>query len=61
MDQPAGAVRKAFESHKKWAAFKNVPPGELAVSLRIITRTGDSKRICKAAFDTPIAKFGFKA
>jgi 3-isopropylmalate dehydrogenase len=56
---PPEAVRKAFESHKKWGAFKNVPAAELAVSLRVITREA-SRRICKAAFE--YAKtFGYKS
>lgn len=56
---PPENVRKAFETHKKWAAFKNVPPAEMAVSLRIITREG-SRRICKAAFEYA-RKFGYQS
>ena len=56
---PPEAVRKAFESHKKMAAFKDVPGADLAVSLRIITR-GASERICKAAFEYA-KKFGYKS
>ena len=56
---PPDIVRKAFESHKKYSAFKNVPPAELAVSLRIITRTA-SQRICRAAFEYA-RKFGYKS
>lgn len=56
---PPEPVRKAFESHKKWGAFKNVPPAEMAVSLRVITR-GASHRICKAAFEYA-KKFGYKS
>jgi 3-isopropylmalate dehydrogenase len=56
---PPDIVRKAFESHKKYGAFKNVPPAELAVSLRIITRTA-SQRICRAAFEYA-RKFGYKS
>lgn len=56
---PPDNVRKAFETHKKMAAFKDVPGADLAVSLRIITR-GASERICKAAFEYA-KKFGFKS
>jgi 3-isopropylmalate dehydrogenase len=56
---PPEPVRKAFETHKKWAAFKNVPPAEMSISLRIITRTA-SHRICKAAFEYA-KKFGYKS
>jgi isocitrate dehydrogenase (NAD+) len=56
---PPEAVRKAFESHKKWGAFKEVPPEEMAVSLRVITREA-SRRICKAAFEYA-KKFGYKS
>jgi len=56
---PPAEVRKAFESHKKFAAFKNVPPADLAVSLRVITREA-SRRICHAAFEYA-KKFGYKS
>lgn len=56
---PPDVVRKAFETHKKMAAFKNVPSADMAVSLRIITR-GASERICKAAFEYA-KKFGYKS
>lgn len=56
---PPEHVRKAFESHKKWGAFKSVPPEEMAVSLRIITRSA-SRRICHAAFEYA-RKFGYKS
>jgi isocitrate dehydrogenase (NAD+) len=56
---PPENVRKAFESHKKWGAFKKVPAAELAVSLRVITRQA-SRRICKAAFEYA-RKFGYKS
>ncbi len=56
---PPEPVRKAFESHKKFAAFKNVPPSDLSVSLRIITREA-SRRICHAGFEYA-KKFGFKS
>lgn len=56
---PPENVRQAFASNKKWGAFKNVPPEELAVSLRVITREA-SRRICKAAFEYA-KKFGYKS
>ncbi len=56
---PPENVRQGFASHKKWAAFKNVPPEDMAVSLRIITRTA-SERICKAAFEYA-KKFGYRS
>jgi isocitrate dehydrogenase (NAD+) len=56
---PPEPLRQAFATHKKWAAFKDVPPAELAVSLRVITRRA-SERICKAAFDYA-RKFGYKS
>lgn len=56
---PPEPVRKAFATHKKWGPFANVRPEDLAVSLRVITRTA-SERICKAAFDYA-RKFGYKS
>ncbi len=56
---PPEPVRKAFESHKKWAAFKNVDGAGLAVSLRVITREA-SRRISKAAFEYA-KKFGYRS
>ena len=56
---PPEPLRRAFETHKKWAAFKNLPPADVAVSLRIITREA-SHRICKAAFEYA-KKFGYKS
>jgi isocitrate dehydrogenase (NAD+) len=56
---PPEPVRKAFESHKKWAAFKNVDGKDLAVSLRVITRQA-SHRICRAAFEYA-EKFGYQS
>ena len=46
---PPAAVREAFATHPKWKPFANVPGGELAVSLRIITRRA-CVRIVDAAF-----------
>jgi 3-isopropylmalate dehydrogenase len=56
---PPEPLRKAFETHKKWAAFKSAPGADLAVSLRVITREA-SRRICKAAFEYA-KKFGYKS
>jgi len=47
---PPEAVRKAFETHKKFAPFKNVPGEDLAISSRIFTRRA-CYRICKAGFE----------
>jgi len=46
---PPAVVRDAFATHPKWKPFANVPGGELAVSLRIITRRA-CLRIADAAF-----------
>jgi 3-isopropylmalate dehydrogenase len=54
---PPPAVCQAFATHKKWAAFQDVPPAELAVSLRVITRAA-TQRICQAAFEYA-RKFGY--
>ena len=56
---PPEPVRKGFETHKKWGAFKALPPADVAVSLRVITREA-SRRICKAAFEYA-KKFGYKS
>ncbi len=46
---PPDEVRKALETHKKMAAFRDVPSADLAVSTRIFTR-GACRRIAEAAF-----------
>jgi 3-isopropylmalate dehydrogenase len=56
---PPEPVRQAFGSHKKWAAFRDVPPADLAVSLRVITRQA-SERICRAAFEYA-RRYGYKS
>jgi len=56
---PPEAVRKAFETHKKFAPFKNVPGEDLAISSRIFTRNA-CRRICKAAFEHA-KQFGYKS
>ena len=43
-------VRDALATHPKWKPFKDVPPAEIAVSTRIMTRAGCA-RIVKAAFE----------
>ena len=43
-------VRKAMNLHPKMKAFKDVPPNELAVSTRVMTKKG-CERICRAAFE----------
>jgi len=47
---PPAEVRKAFETHPKMKAFKNVPSPDLAISSRIFTRKA-CYRICRAAFE----------
>ncbi len=56
---PPEALRSAFATHKKWGAFKSVPPADVAVSLRVITREA-SRRIGRAAFEYA-KKFGYKS
>jgi len=56
---PPEPVRQAFGSHKKWTAFRDVPPADLAVSLRVITRQA-SERICRAAFEHA-KRYGYKS
>jgi 3-isopropylmalate dehydrogenase len=46
---PPEAVRQALETHKKMAAFKNVPSRDLAVSCRILSRPA-TRRIIAEAF-----------
>lgn len=54
---PPEGLRQALEAHPKWGAFRNVPPADVAVSLRIITRAA-SRRICRAAFEYA-QRFGY--
>ena len=56
---PPSDVRKAFETHRKFAKFADVPGKDLAVSTRIFTRTG-CRRICEGAFKYA-KKFGYKS
>jgi 3-isopropylmalate dehydrogenase len=46
---PPPEVRKALETHRKMAAFKDVPSEDLAISCRIFTRQA-CRRIIEAAF-----------
>jgi 3-isopropylmalate dehydrogenase len=56
---PPDTVRKALETHKKMAAFKDVPSEDLAVSTRIFTRNA-CRRIVTEAFKYA-RKFGYKS
>ena len=46
---PPDNVWEALDSHPKFAAFRSVPRGDLAVSTRIFTRA-KCRRICEEAF-----------
>jgi len=56
---PPAEVRKAFETHPKMKAFKNVSSPDLAISSRIFTRKA-CYRICRAAFEYA-DKHGYKS
>jgi len=56
---PPENVRTALNSHPRFEAFREVPGRDLAVSVRIITRSA-AKRIVTAAFEFAKRK-GFKA
>jgi isocitrate dehydrogenase (NAD+) len=47
---PPADVRKALETHKKMKAFAGVPSADLAISLRIFTRSA-CRRIVRAGFE----------
>ena len=47
---PPEQVRAALATHSKFKPFAAVPGPDLAISVRIITRTA-ARKICKAAFD----------
>ncbi|BDQ01507.1 MAG: isocitrate/isopropylmalate dehydrogenase family protein [Ignavibacterium sp.] len=55
---PPKNVLDAFASHPKWKAFANVPPEEMAISTRIVTRKA-ATRIIRAAFEYA-KKYGYK-
>ncbi len=56
---PPPEVRKAMETHKKMAAFKDVPSEELAISTRIFSWAA-CKYICEKAF-AYADKHGYKS
>jgi 3-isopropylmalate dehydrogenase len=56
---PPHNVREALRSHPKFRPFDNVRGDEMAVSVRIITRSA-ARRICEAAFRYAV-KFGYKS
>jgi isocitrate dehydrogenase (NAD+) len=55
---PPQIVREALASHPKFKQFGNTAGPDLAVSVRIITRSA-ARRICTAAFDYA-KRFGYK-
>lgn len=55
---PPKNVVDAFASHPKWKAFANVPPEEIAISTRIVTKKATT-RIIRAAFEYA-KKYGYK-
>jgi isocitrate dehydrogenase (NAD+) len=57
VDESTGE-RSGCSGHPKFKPFAGTPGEDLAVSVRIITRT-NARRICEAAF-THAAKFGYK-
>lgn len=56
---PPQLVRDALATHSKFKPFADVPGGDLAVSVRIITRPA-ARRICESAFKHA-RKFGYKS
>ncbi len=56
---PPEAVRAALAMHPKFKPFADTPGPDLAISVRIITRSAAHK-ICKAAFDWA-KKYGYKS
>jgi isocitrate dehydrogenase (NAD+) len=56
---PSEVVRKGFETHPKFKAFKEVPGDELAISCRITTKAACT-RIAEEAF-AYAQKFGYKS
>lgn len=55
---PPAQVRDALGTHSKFKPFASVKGEDLAISVRIITRTA-AERICRAAFEYA-KKFGYK-
>jgi len=56
---PPPDVRKALETHKKMKAFAGVPPEDMAISLRIFTRSA-CQRIVRAGFEHA-RQYGYKS
>jgi isocitrate dehydrogenase (NAD+) len=56
---PPEQVRAALATHPKFKPFTSVPGADLAISVRIITRSAAYK-ICKAAFEWA-KKYGYKS
>jgi isocitrate dehydrogenase (NAD+) len=56
---PPEQVRAALATHAKFKPFASVPGSDLAISVRIITRSA-ARKICKAAFDWA-KKYGYKS
>lgn len=46
---PPEAVRQGLATHPKWKVFRDVPPADLSISTRIVTR-GAARRIAEEAF-----------
>jgi len=56
---PPEQVRSALATHSKFKPFANVPGADLAISVRVITRTA-ARKICRAAFEWA-KKYGYKS
>jgi isocitrate dehydrogenase (NAD+) len=56
---PPDAVRAALATHPKFKPFAATPGADLAISVRIITRSA-ARKICQAAFEWA-AKYGYKS
>jgi 3-isopropylmalate dehydrogenase len=56
---PPEQVRAALATHSKFKPFASVPGPDLAISIRIITRTA-ARKICKAAFEWA-KRYGYKS
>jgi 3-isopropylmalate dehydrogenase len=56
---PPEQVRAALATHSKFKPFAAVPGPDLAISVRIVTRTA-ARKICKAAFDWA-KRYGYKS
>ncbi|MDQ7008475.1 MAG: isocitrate/isopropylmalate family dehydrogenase [Acidobacteriota bacterium] len=56
---PPEALRRAMAEHPKWKAFADVPPEQMAMSVRLFTR-GACERILRAAF-TYARRHGYKS